>query len=130
LPDFALETFFPIIRVRDLEQSIVFYDLLLGMQQSYRWPEEGEPQFVVVGVGETALGIGRAQRPYQADDRYELCFYVDDVDRAVAELRAAGVRVEREPEDMPWGERMAWVSDPDGNRVHLTARSSETVTSS
>ena len=24
-----------------------------------------------------------------------------------------------EPEDMPWGERMAYVSDPDGNPVAL-----------
>jgi lactoylglutathione lyase len=45
--------------------------------------------------------------------------YVDDVDEAVAQLRGADGRVLKEPEDMFWGERVAWVADPDGNPVAL-----------
>ena len=45
--------------------------------------------------------------------------YVDDVDDAVEGLRATGAAVLREPADMPWGERVAYVSDPDGNPVAL-----------
>ena len=44
---------------------------------------------------------------------------VDEVDRLVEELRAGGVKVLREPADMPWGERVAYVTDPDGNPVAL-----------
>jgi lactoylglutathione lyase len=44
---------------------------------------------------------------------------VDEVDRLVEELRAGGVNVLREPADMPWGERVAYVTDPDGNPVAL-----------
>jgi len=40
--------------------------------------------------------------------------YVDDVDRLVAKLRAEGVTVLRDPADMPWGERIATIADPDG----------------
>ena len=45
--------------------------------------------------------------------------YTDDVDTLIAALRAEGVTVLRDPADMPWGERIATVADPDGNPVAL-----------
>jgi lactoylglutathione lyase len=54
-----------------------------------------------------------------AGPRVEMFVYVDDVDTLVTSLRAEGVPVLREPEDMPWGERIATVTDPDGNPVAL-----------
>jgi lactoylglutathione lyase len=36
-------------------------------------------------------------------------------------LREAGDRVVREVADMPWGERVGWVADPEGNLVSLAA---------
>jgi lactoylglutathione lyase len=53
----------------------------------------------------------------------ELCVYVEDVDEMVTAARAAGVPVLLEPVDQPWGERIAYVEDPDGNLVMLTAGS-------
>lgn len=116
--------------MRDLARSLEFYEGLLGMTRTYQWPEEGQPDFAVVAAGDDKLGIGGATAEYAPDDRYELCFMVDDVDSIVGDLRAHGATVEHEPEDMPWDERMSWVLDPDGNRLHLRAPSSETVTSS
>jgi lactoylglutathione lyase len=55
--------------------------------------------------------------------RFELFVYVDEVDRLVEEMRADGVTVLREPTDMPWGERVAYVTDPDGNPVALAQSS-------
>jgi lactoylglutathione lyase len=46
--------------------------------------------------------------------------YVDDVDAAVARLRAAHVPITLEPTQQPWGERVAYATDPDGNLVMLT----------
>jgi lactoylglutathione lyase len=126
----SVETFFPIIRVGDLGRSLAFYCDLLGLTAGYRWPAEGDPQFVVVAAGDASLGLAVGDNPYEPDDRFELCFYVASVDGTVGQLRAEGVPVLHEPEDMPWGERMAWVADPDGNRVHLTERSSATVAGS
>ena len=34
-------------------------------------------------------------------------------------LKAVGVKIVAAPEDMPWGERVAFVLDPDGNPVAL-----------
>ena len=50
-----------------------------------------------------------------------MCIYADDVDGAIAMLREAGVPVLAEPIDQPWGERTAYVEDPDGNPVMITA---------
>ena len=62
------------------------------------------------------LGVSLGDGP-----RFELWVYVDDVDETVQRLRGAGVPVLADPEDMPWGERMAYVADPDGNPVALAS---------
>ena len=36
-------------------------------------------------------------------------------------LRDAGVPVRQEPVDQPWGERNAYVEDPEGNPVHIAS---------
>lgn len=46
---------------------------------------------------------------------FGLYTYVDDVDRALAQARDSGAGV-TEPEDKPWGDRVAVVVDPDGYR--------------
>jgi lactoylglutathione lyase len=53
--------------------------------------------------------------------RFEMFVYVDDVDDTAEKLRAGGTTVLREPASMPWGERVAYVCDPDGNPVALAS---------
>ena len=55
--------------------------------------------------------------------RFEMFIYVDDVDAAIEELGGYSI-VLREPADMPWGERVAYVSDPDDNPVALATATS------
>ena len=44
---------------------------------------------------------------------------VEDVDRAYQELTARGVTFQQEPTDMPWGDRVATLRDPEGRQVSL-----------
>ena len=53
--------------------------------------------------------------------RHELFVYVDDVDARLRGLHEAGVEVLREPADMLWGERIAYLRDPQGNVTLATA---------
>ena len=118
----------------DVPASIAFYRDLLGGSVVYGFPED-DPVFVTLAIGESEIGIGgvseaplhgRPQRP-ASGHRIELCVYVEDVDELVAAARANGVPVLLDPVDQPWGERIAFVEDPDGNLVMLTAGSDESV---
>ncbi len=113
---------FPILTVSDLARALDFYIGLLGGQQTYRFPEQGPPVFVTLELGGCLLGLGEeAGLPPAPDDRprIEICAYAADCDAAVAALRDSGVTVLDEPADQDWGERMARVADPDGNRVMI-----------
>jgi len=43
---------------------------------------------------------------------------VDDLDQLLAQLAAAGVRIDPKREELSYG-RFAWIWDPEGNRVEL-----------
>ena len=117
------------LSVADLDRSVAFYGAVLGGTETYRFPIDGQPAFVVLRIGPSDIGLariganpplhGRPLRP-ATGHRVELCVYVDDVDEAVDALRSIGAPVVLEPADQPWGERVAYVEDPDGNLVMLT----------
>ena len=123
---------FAIVYAEDLRAALHFYRDLLGFAVNYQFPEDGEPVFVGMDLNGSELAIadisdpdaaaihGRPLRP-ASGHRFELCVYTDAVDEAVAELRTSGVTVLAEPVDQPWGERLAYVEDPDGNAVMITA---------
>ena len=54
-----------------------------------------------------------------AGPRFEMYVYVDDLDALVTDLRNNGIPILADVADMPWGERVATIADPDGNPVTL-----------
>jgi lactoylglutathione lyase len=63
----------------------------------------------------SSIGIGAVGAA--GEDRFWV--YVDDVDIAFERLRASGAPVVAQPEDQPWGERVARIRDPGGHLVYL-----------
>lgn len=121
---------FPMLSTENLERALGFYRELLGGTETYRFPEGEKPVFVVLKLGESEVGLGaitpetrplhgQALRPAQGH-RIELCVYVDDVEATLQRMRTSAVPILLEPTEQPWGERVAYVSDPDGNLVMLT----------
>ncbi|NGM11784.1 VOC family protein [Verrucosispora sp. WMMA2044] len=108
---------FPIITAADLDAALRFYEGLLGGRVEYRFPETGEAAYVSLRFGDGQLGIGRQEAGEQPAGPVTLWVYVADCAAALARLVGAGVEVLAEPQTQPWGERMAIVRDPDGNRV-------------
>lgn len=102
----------PIIAVSDIAAVRCFYEQL-GFLQTCQFPSEGEPGFVWTKRGAASVGIG-AQGANELD-RFSMWVDVDDVDPALDVLRAAGAPVVAEPEDQPWGGRVAQTRDPDGD---------------
>jgi lactoylglutathione lyase len=107
---------FPIISVRDLPAVRAFYERL-GFVQTFQFPADGEPGFVTLERDGSSIGIGAGG----AEDHVALWVYVDDVDATLEQLGAAGAPVVAEPEDQPFGERVAQTRDPDGTLVYLGA---------
>jgi lactoylglutathione lyase len=120
------EEIFPILSTPDLTRSLRFYRDLLGGTVTYQFPPGDEPVYVGMRLGRSQLGVGKQDEPgVLTNDRVTLWVYAADCDAAVARLRDGGVEVVQEPADQPWGERMAIVTDPDGNRVIVASRSPE-----
>lgn len=125
----ATRQVFPMLSVEDMAASLALYRDTLGGEVTYRFPADGDPAFVVLRFGDSDLGIGaigddsplhgQALRP-ASGHRVELCVYVEDLAADFEAARAGGAPVIVEPSDTPWGERIAYVSDPDGNLLMLT----------
>ena len=119
---------FPILSTRNLPRLLDFYVAGLDAQVAYQFPDEGDVAFVSVDVAGGHLGLGADEHAGDADtaQRAALWLYADSCDDAVARLVSYGATVVTHPEDMPWGERVADVRDPDGNLLHIGQRLGET----
>jgi lactoylglutathione lyase len=119
---------FPILHVSDVERSVALYTKAFDFEIAFRWPDEGPLEFAFLKLGETGIGIGRTEPPALPDwpaerevGSFQLCIYADDTDAAAERLRSLGVRQVTAPRAMPWGEKLAFFEDPDGNLIHVTA---------
>lgn len=50
--------------------------------------------------------------------RFMINYIVEDLDEALAQLKAAGIEVDENTEESEFG-RFGWLSDPEGNRIEL-----------
>ncbi len=112
---------FPILTTPDLARLEAFYRDAFGAVRTYAFADEGRDVYVSLELGGATLGLGLADEAPPAHGRVALWLYVDDVEAAYARAIEAGATSVAEPADMPWGERVAQVRDPDGLVVHLGA---------
>src|SRR4051794_24225741 len=116
---------FPVVIAANVGRTASFYEAL-GFERHFQLPAEGEPGYIGLRRDTSELGIVAAEWPAEQYGlspgegvRFEMFVYVDDLDSTVGAFRAGGTTVLREPALMPWGERIAYVLDPDGNPVAL-----------
>jgi catechol 2,3-dioxygenase-like lactoylglutathione lyase family enzyme len=119
---------FPILHVTDVERSVQFYRDGFGFDIGFRWPDDGPLQFAFLTLGETGIGIASTVPPAVPDwpsgrelGSFQLCIYAEDADAAAERLRSLGAEQLTEPRAMPWGEKLAFFEDPDGNLIHVAA---------
>ncbi|MET9551915.1 VOC family protein [Streptomyces sp. NPDC006645] len=113
----------PIVVTPAIDRLLAFYQGLLGAVETSRTPEAGEgpPFFINLRVGDSDLGLvsdtdvelGTAQRML-------LSVSVSDVNERIGHVERLGGQVLGPANDMPWGQRVAHIKDPDGNAVNLT----------
>ncbi|MCE2389849.1 MAG: VOC family protein [Proteobacteria bacterium] len=114
-----------VLVVESLEASLTFYTRTLGLELGHRSGAyaqlaTGATRLALYERGAMARTLGRPLRSPDPDaPGFEIGFKVDDVDEAYARLVGLGARSVAEPVTRPWGQRTAYVADPDGHLVEL-----------
>jgi lactoylglutathione lyase len=117
---------YTILYVEDVRQSVAFYEKAFGLKVGFLH-ESGD--FGQMDTGATALAFSSRRlmselgkhpaRPDAAHPSGEIAFVTADVPAALARATAAGATLVQAPADMPWGQTVAYVADPDGFLVEL-----------
>ena len=111
----------PIIVTNDLDRLLAFYTGLLGAEEVMRFPDDGPVFYVGLRLGDSELGISADASVVPGDPgRKLLSIEVPDVDMLLPEVERVGGTATSGANDMPWGQRVAHIKDPDGNVVNLT----------
>ncbi|MGW2849915.1 VOC family protein [Streptomyces sp. NPDC001108] len=116
-----MSTIQPVILTADQDVLLGFYAELFGAEETFRVPEEGPAFYIGLRIGDTDLGlVAKEDAGTGTVPRILLSIGVDDVDETFGRVEALGGSVSGGPNDMPWGQRVAHIKDPDGNPVNLT----------
>jgi predicted enzyme related to lactoylglutathione lyase len=102
------------LTVSEMERSVGFYANELELPQKYQFSNYAG--FNCRGV---KISLVPGTPPANCDEIPCLDFLVDDIDQAYNILSKKGVHFVKKPHDTPWGERIALLADPDGNRLQL-----------
>lgn len=106
--------------VTDLSVARRFYGDTLGLVESITFDHDGEVGWVEYAIpGGHTLALAKASEQWQPNPHGGgICFEVADLDKALAHLQQAGVRIIMPIQDFPIC-RMALIADPDGNTLAL-----------
>ena len=115
-----------VLVVADLDRALDFWVGRLGLALGHRSgpfaqldTERTRLALYERAAMASTLGRDHLDAPDPAAPGFEIGFKVEDVDTAYAELTTQDVPGVVEPTDRPWGQRTAYVADPDGHLVEL-----------
>jgi predicted enzyme related to lactoylglutathione lyase len=111
----------PILLTQDIEGLSSFYAELFGAEEDMRVPGKKGPFFVTLRLGDAGLGLVNPKPGADsAPGRVVMAVFVENVDDLLPRVKPAGGKVLGKAKDMPWGHRVAHITDPDGNTLNLT----------
>jgi catechol 2,3-dioxygenase-like lactoylglutathione lyase family enzyme len=101
------------LKVADMENSVHFYQNVLGMDVLYGDASAG---FTSLRIPNTEFSFINLQLGSPAIDWGRIIFHVSDVDAFWTCLKQNGFEPAH-PQDAPWGERYFHMRDPDGHEL-------------
>lgn len=117
---------YTILYVENVEETLAFFGNAFGMKQKMLH-ESGD--YGELGTGTTTLSFSSiklmkslGKSPARADPArptFEIAFETDDVPAAIDKALSAGAKLVQKPEDMPWGQTTAYVSDLNGFLIEI-----------
>lgn len=114
-----------ILIVEDLDRALGFYVDVLGLRLGHRSGEyaqldTGTTRLALYTRSAMAKTLGMAlDAPAASAPGFEVGFKVADVDAVFTELIARGAQPMVPPIDRFWGQRTAYLRDPDGHLIEL-----------
>ena len=113
----------------DLQQSIRFYEGL-GFGVEERWENNGTLNGVMMRAGAAQIGLNQDDWKAGRDRVKGVGMRIflstgQDIDELAASAKAAGVPLDGEPHDTPWGTRAFSATDPDGFKVTISSERAE-----
>ncbi len=115
----------PMVITPDVDRLHAFYAGVAGAVTTDRTPPEGPVFYLGLRIGDSDLGlVSDAAVDGAPAGRIILSIEVPDVDAVLPDVERLGGAVTGGPNDMPWGQRVAHTTDPDGNVVNLTTTTS------
>ncbi|WP_104523886.1 VOC family protein [Blastococcus atacamensis] len=112
-----------IIVTPDIERLRSSYVGLLDATEQERFPGHGPLFYLGLGVGDSRLGLpaDAAVQPGRPG-RVLLSIDMPDVDALLPRVQDLGGQAPAPApsNDLPWGQRVAHITDPDGNALNVT----------
>ncbi len=114
-----------VLIVEQLERALNFYVEVLGLPLGHRSGpyaqlDTGATRLALYERAAMAETLGQELRAPAPDaPGFELGFKVNDVDAVFSALQRQGAPVITPPTDRHWGQRTAYVQDPDGHLIEL-----------
>jgi uncharacterized glyoxalase superfamily protein PhnB len=112
----------PSLTVNDLPRSIAFYRDVLGFMAGEEWREQGALTGIELHAGSITFYLTQDDFAKGRDRQKGIgmrfrCHTAQDLDRLAEQITARGGMLDDAPKDMPWGERMFMIADPDGFKL-------------
>jgi uncharacterized glyoxalase superfamily protein PhnB len=119
------KTVSPAFTVDNLQQSVSFFERL-GFGIEERWEENGVLLGVTLRAGEAMINVSQDDWK-KGRDRQKgvgLRLYIgttQNIDQLASDARKAGIALDAEPHDTPWGSRAFEVTEPSGFRFTIAS---------
>ncbi len=115
----------PTFTVDDLQRSIRFFEAL-GFGVEEPWEENGVLLGVMLKAGEARIGLSQDDWKKGRDRQKGVGMGVfigttQDIDALAAHVKSAGITLDQEPHDTPWGSRAFEVTEPSGFRLTISS---------
>ncbi|MCQ4635743.1 VOC family protein [Anaerovorax odorimutans] len=112
---------FATIHVKDLEESIRFYEEVIGMEVARRFPAgpNAEIAFLADGPAEIELIGDKAVTDVSFSDHLSLGLSVDSLDEAMERMKDKGVEITAGPIQPNPNTRFFFIKDPNGVTLEI-----------
>jgi uncharacterized glyoxalase superfamily protein PhnB len=119
------KTVSPTLTVDNLQQSVTFFERL-GFGIEERWEENGVLLGVMLRAGEAMINLSQDDWKKGRDRQKGVGMRLfigttQNIDQLAAEAKKAGIALDGEPHDTPWGSRVFDVTEPSGFRLTIAS---------